>query len=556
MMFSAQGAPAVRAAIAAAARQLGREDPSALARDLLEVDVDALDEWFGVAAKVQVQLWQGAGRLSDSLPLLTAGWSSPAPRLRVTDQRDAGRSSRDIIGPQVDAADRAAAILRQGRLLADGALSQADSGVFGLGWDSSTELLTWAADNDQLAAVSAIVGGLVDRLDELRERSSDALRELATSLHHDPRDPVELLTRGTVAPGGAPGQGGQPPTAGADAPGFDSSVDQHNRTQLEADLRSADAPTAAMAIGVMAALEKARTEGGAAQLLVYESANSSSQGRAAIGLGDITSADNIAVMAPGISNSPFDMAGGIDGAMALRAAAAEQSPGDSTAVVAWYGYDIPLSAVSGVPMGPVTTAVNAAASLSDSNARAGGALLVNDLAQMRQWAPSSTRFVGIGFSMGSTTISAAAALGAGFDDVVLMGSPGASTMVRSADDYPGMSPDHAFVTAFDQDPVTSDGVDLLAALARGLVPPPLGPYGPDPADADFGAQVIDVESNAPDVAVSLPGLGGLLSAGLANTVFDTAAHHSEMNYLSGPSLQALADITVGRYSEVPIKPGR
>lgn len=556
MTLSTRGVSAVRTAIAAAARQLGREDPATLARDLLEVDVDALDEWFGLAARVQVQLWQGAGRLTDCLPLLSAGWSSPAPRGRITDQRDAGRSSRDIIGPQVDAADRAVAILRQGRLLADGALSQADSAVYGVGWDATEELLTWAADNDQLAGVSAIVGGLVDRLGELRDRSNDALRDLATSLQHDPRDPVELLTRGTVAPGGAPGLGGRPPTTGADAQGVEASVDQQNRRQLEADLRSADAPTAAMAIGVMAALEKARTDGGAAQLLVYESANSSSQGRAAIGLGDITSADNIAVMAPGISNSPFDMSGGIDGAMALRAAAAQQSPGDSTAVVAWYGYDIPLSAVSGVPMGPVATAVNTAAILGDGNARAGGALLVNDLAQMRQWAPSSTRIVGIGFSMGSTTISAAAALGAGFDDVVLMGSPGASTMVRTADDYPGMSPDHTFVTAFDQDPVTSDGVDLLATVARGLVPLPRSPYGPDPADADFHGQVIDVDSNAPDVAVSLPGLGGLLSAGLANTVIDTAAHHNEMNYLSGTSLEALADITVGRYSEVPIKPGR
>lgn len=551
-----QGSSAARTAITAAALQLGLQDPTSLARDLVEVDVDALDEWFAVAAQIRVQLWQGADVLSDTLPLLSAGWSSPAPRLQIADQREAGRASRDVIGPQVDAADSTAATMRQGRILTDREWAHAESAVSGLGWPPGADLLRWAADNGQLGTVSAIVSGLVDRLGELRDRSNLALQDLAAALHHDPRDPVELLTRGLVASAGQPGQGGQPVNS-ADLSQPDRAVDQDNLQRLEADLRSGDAATAAMAMGVITALEKARREGGGAQLLVYESANSGSQGRAAIGIGDISTADNIAVMAPGVSNSPFGIAGGIDDAMTLRNAAGHQAPGDSTAVVAWYGYDIPLSGLSGVPMNPLATVANAAAALNDDNSRAGGALLVDDLAAMRQWAPSSARFIGIGFSMGSTTISAAAAQGAGFDDVVLLGSPGASTAVRSADDYPGMTAEHTFVTAFDQDPVTGGGVDLLAALAGGLPPLPIGPYGPDPADADFRAQVIDVDSNAPDVSVSLPGpLGGLLTSGLANSIIDTAAHHNETNYVTGASLEAIAAITVGRYSEVPIKPGR
>ena len=402
------------------------------------------------------------------------------------------------------------------------------------------------------------MSGLVDSLAGLRHRSDQALQELATALHHDPRDPIELLGQSS---GGQLSTGGPAPAVTGESSPVSSGVDRDNLERLHADLLSADASTAAMAIGVISALDKARVQGGQAQLLVYESATSGSQGRAAIGIGDVTTADNIAVMAPGISNSPAGIANGIDDAMALRTATAQQSPGDNTAVVAWYGYDIPLSGITGVPMNPLATAVNAAAVLSDANARSGGALLVDDLAVMRRWAPSAARFVGIGFSMGSTAISSAAALGAGFDDVVLLGSPGAGNAVRSADDYPGMSAEHTFVTAFDQDPVTGGGVDLLAALAAGpglpgLPVPPISPYGPDPADADFHAQLIDVGSNAPDVSVSLPGLSGLLAGGIANTVVDTVAHHNETNYFSGLSLEALADVTLGRYSEVPIKPGR
>ena len=60
------------------------------------------------------------------------------------------------------------------------------------------------------------------------------------------------------------------------------------------------------------ALEKASRGGDVGQLLVYESANSTSQGRAAIGVGDIATADNVAVFAPGVSSAPVTMAQGID----------------------------------------------------------------------------------------------------------------------------------------------------------------------------------------------------------------------------------------------------
>lgn len=207
---------------------------------------------------------------------------------------------------------------------------------------------------------------------------------------------------------------------------------------------------------------------------------------------------------------------------------------------------------------------NTVAVLDDRAARAGGSMLVEDMAQFRQWAPEDARFIGMGFSMGSTTVSAAAARGARFDDLVLLGSPGASIDVRTANDYPEMTAQHVHAVSFDQDPITTGETDVLAALVGGVGTLPDGPspFGPDPAAADFGAQVVDVQSNHPDISVSIHagGLGGFLSdlvtSEMTNDLVDLANHHQESNYLSGPSLDAVAAVVVGHYGEVPIKPGR
>jgi hypothetical protein len=47
-----------------------------------------------------------------------------------------------------------------------------------------------------------------------------------------------------------------------------------------------------------------------------------------------------------------------------------------------------------------------------------------------------------------------------------------------------------------------------------------------------------------------------LASKLAGDVGDLMIHHQESNYLSGRSLEAVAAVVNGRYSEVPIKPGR
>ena len=551
-------------AIGQAAVAMGLPNPMEVADEILQVEVDALQEWFTVAARIRVLLWQGAERIADAIPVLAAGWSRPEPHAAIGRQREAGLAGRDIISRQVDAADEAVATLRQSRVLADSELSAAESAALGLGWIPPEDLLGWAIGHQALGPVAGIVGTLQQRLNDLLARNTDALNVLAMTLRSDPGDPIEQLVapRPTTAVGSMipvdPG-----PRTGA-APVGATGIDAENLSRLTADLQSADIAVLAMALGVQQGLQEAAEQGGVAQLLVYESANSTSQGRAAISVGDVTTADNVAVFAPGVSSAPVTIAQGIAGAAGIRDESQRQAPGDRTAVVAWYGYDIPLSAIGGVPQTPLATTKNLVAALDDGAARDGGALMVDDLARFRQWAPDTARFIGMGFSMGSTTVSAAAAQGAEFDDLILLGSPGASTQVETAGDYPGMSAEHVHALSYDNDPITTAETDLLAGGAN-IVPRFTmsdEPFGPDPANRDFGAQVIDTTSNNPDLSISVNtgAVGGFLTDALASKlagdVGDLMIHHQESNYLSGRSLEAVAAVVNGRYSEVPIKPGR
>ena len=565
-------------AIGAVARQLGLPDPVANADDLINVDVDALDEWFALAARAQLWLYQGSTRLDDAVPLVGAGWSSPAPRLAITRQREAGLASRAVVAAQVDAADATVATLRQARVLADAELAEAEQTVLATGWQAGDDLLVWAAMHDQLPTVMRVVTGLAGRLDELGRRNAEALKALAVALRSDPLNPVEEIARVWPARGQQSMPNGPGPNS-TDHRSTGDGIDTDNLDRLAADLRSSDLATLTMALGVQAALDRARAAGGVAQLLVYESAGSGGQGRAAISVGDITTADNVATLTPGVGNAAASMSGGVATAAALRDQARQQAPDDETAVVAWYGYDIPLSYAAGAPEDALSAIGDTVSALDDDTARAGGNLLVQDLDRFHQLAPGTARFVAIGFSMGSTVVSAAAASGGKLDDIVLLGSPGASVEVDTAGDYPELPADHAFVglvragsghPAVDRPARRNrrrhrfDGQPLRClwpadAVRRDAVPAQLNPYGPDPASKEFGAQVMDVQTSNPDPTVSLQvgdPLTSLIASGLANEVVDLASHHQESNYLSGDSLDAVASVVVGHYTEVPVKPGR
>ncbi len=563
------------AAISVAANQLGVPDPVALEDELTSVAVDALVQWFHLADAAARALSGGGDQLGDVLGSLAAGWSSPEPRALVLRQWEAARAGRRVICDQLNAVEVACVILRQTRLLAGGRVAQADSALRQTGWPTGAELLPWAAANGQLPSVTAVVTAASEDLATLRHRNEAALHELAAALRHDPRQSAQDLMPigaggGPLPPAaGLPHQqtspaSGSPIGAGSRVPPVSqmAAVEDANNQRLTADLHSSDIATSLMALGITHALAQAREHGSNPHLLVYESANSGSQGRAAIGVGDLTTADNVAVVVPGIANAPFDMAAGVSDAVALRTESERQAPDAATAVIAWYGYDIPLSSIAGVPVAPLVAIGNAAAATNDSNARFGGLTLNADMAALRRLAPANARWVPVGFSMGSTTVSAAAAQGGAMDDLVLLGSPGAGQDVTTAEDYRAVTPEHTFVTAFDQDPVTRGETDVLAALGGTAVRlwPQHAPFGPDPATRSFGAQVVDVESNEPDVDVDVSSgffdpLGALQSA-LGNEVVDLAAHHQQGNYLGGRSLEAVAAVVIGHYGDVPIKPGR
>ena len=222
-------------AIGAVARQLGLPDPVANADDLINVDVDALDEWFALAARAQLWLYQGSTRLDDAVPLVGAGWSSPAPRLAITRQREAGLASRAVVAAQVDAADATVATLRQARVLADAELAEAEQTVLATGWQAGDDLLVWAAMHDQLPTVMRVVTGLAGRLDELGRRNAEALKALAVALRSDPR-PVEEIARVWPARGQQSMPNGPGPNS-TDHRSTGDGIDTDNLDRLAADLR-------------------------------------------------------------------------------------------------------------------------------------------------------------------------------------------------------------------------------------------------------------------------------------------------------------------------------
>jgi hypothetical protein len=558
--------------ISLAAQRLGIDDPIVIAGELQAVDVDGLDQWFNQAARIAVQLFQGADRLSEVDPLLAAGWSNPAARVAVVDQREAAMASREVVGTQVSAADQAGSVLRHTRFLVEGELTSANAALIGVGWPPGQDLFSWAVDNGKLEPVTATISGLTGRVTELRTRNEQALADLALALRADPRDSTESLAAETAIGGysAAVGGYGAGTTAGIDRPGMGSAdigqvkgVDQANLDRLAIDLQSTEVATQLMALGVRTALQKAAAGGDVAQLLVYESANSASQGRAAIGIGDISTADNVAVLVPGIGNAPVNMADGIGNAAALRDAAGQRAAGDKSTVVAWYGYDMPLGAMRGTPEDPLSVIDNMTAVVDDANAEEGAQRLTTDLGQFREWAPESARFVAAGFSMGSTTVSAAAARGAKLDDVLIMASPGAGDVVDSVADYPQVPDRHVWVTSFADDPITTSAADVIATVLGNLIHPfspslpDFTPFGPDPADSEFGGQLIDVQSNNPDISVGLgTGPFGPITDAITNELLDLQGNHQESNYYSGASLDAAAAVVTGQYGDIPIKPGR
>lgn len=217
------------------------------------------------------------------------------------------------------------------------------------------------------------------------------------------------------------------------------------------------------------AAQHAKT-GAETYLYVYEPNAFGNQGRAAIAIGNPDKADNTAVVVPGTGNSVESGWLSQDDAARVYDQTSKADPTQSTAVVAWMGYDAPDS-MADVRVG------------QPDLARQGGDLLASDVNALGVTNQDDSHVTVIGHSYGSTTVAdAAAGSGMRVDDVVLIGSPG-TDLAQSAADFHLSEGGHVYVGAASTDPVTHFGGNQSTVPGTDIT---VG-LGNDPADDDFGS---------------------------------------------------------------------
>jgi hypothetical protein len=249
-------------------------------------------------------------------------------------------------------------------------------------------------------------------------------------------------------------------------------------------------------------LAAARAAGGdgsrVAQLLVFDPTAFDYEGRAAIAVGDVDAADNVAFLVPGLGSDVLDSTASLTGtALRVETEAHRVAPTETTATVAWLGYDSPGGLVGG---------------LSDGAAEHGAELLADDLLAVQAARPVAPHLTVVAHSYGSTTAGLALRdTQTGTDDVVLVGSPGAGVDHAADLEVPA---GHVFVGANSRDPVSY--VDR---------------FGADPAYESFGAVRFEAEA---------VGRSWHLSFADHSTYFDP---HSE-------SLANIAHVVTGDYAGV------
>ncbi|MFY0406669.1 alpha/beta hydrolase [Solicola sp. PLA-1-18] len=214
-----------------------------------------------------------------------------------------------------------------------------------------------------------------------------------------------------------------------------------------------------------------------AQLYVYDPSDYDGEGRAAIVTGNADTADDVAWNVPGTDSDVENMS--VSRSNAIYDAARDDNLGSrSTAVVTWMGYDAPEWNTS------VAT---------EGRAEDGAQRLADDVAGLAaSRGDDQPHTTVIGHSYGSTTVARAGAeegLGDHADEIVLVGSPGASSADHASD--LGVGEDHVFVGANSSDPVTYLG-------GTGWVHGITSTLGNDPAEDDFGA--VRFQAEAPDRA--------------------------------------------------------
>ena len=234
------------------------------------------------------------------------------------------------------------------------------------------------------------------------------------------------------------------------------------------------------------------------QLLVFEPSAFGGEGRVAIGIGDVDTADHVAVMVPGLGSDVRSYLSPLtDNALRVQDRAHRESVFGSTATVAWMGYDAPEFGNVG----------------GDGAAERGADLLAADLLGWQAARESLPHLTVVGHSYGSTTAGTSMRdHDTGTDDLVLLGSPGPNVEDISELEVPA---GHVFVGGSSRDPVSY-----------------LDRFGADPTHQDFGA----IRFQAEDVT--------------RNDIRLDVADHSKYYDRSTESLANVVRVVVGDYAAV------
>lgn len=242
-----------------------------------------------------------------------------------------------------------------------------------------------------------------------------------------------------------------------------------------------------------------------AQLLVYRPGAFGGDGRVALAVGDVDTADHVAVLVPGMGSSVAATLSRLtaDAARVRAATGRRRGSAAGVAVVAWVGYAAPSLATVASP----------------EAAHRGGRLLAADLLDLQAARAVPPHLTVVGHSYGSTTVGLALRdHSTGVDDVVLLGSPGAGVERAAELQVPR---GHVFVGASSRDPVSY-----------------LDRFGADPTHAAFGA----VRFQAEDLA--------------RNPVMLDLADHSRYFAPGSESLAGVAAVVAGDTGRLAVAPHR
>ncbi len=516
---------------------LGLPDPAPPAAALAALRPEAITMLAGSLRPVEAAMDEAAGTAWTAADTARRSWSAAAPADSIGRAAAGAATAHAAVAQVRQAAASAAQVLAAAA--ADGAAAVARAESAAANWPPSAPLIALGgpvvgSSSDQ---VMVVLGRLDAELTAACARADDAAAMLLDRLVDDPRAGLDQLPA-------APPSSSFDPTHGSTAAG----VDAAGRATLSADLTSSDPHRRALAASVSAVLAAHQGRGERAQLLVYDPDAFHGQGRVAIALGDLSTADNLAVLTPGIGNSPMAAAPQLDLAERLREQARSTDPTAETAVVLWLGYDIPMSAGFDGNAGTHAAFADVYAALDSDNAETGGALLADDVRKFAAMAPRSALVTLVGHSMGSVVTSQASRQPIPVDNLVLLGSPGAGPGVVTADDYPTVSAGHVFVGSHDADLITTPAVDLVAAVGGAWYLGRLdsSPFGTDPARAAFGAQDLDLGPSPRPPAPLDPIAAAQFGMG----------QHGLATYLDGAGLVAAAAVITGRYRRARTRKGR